>query len=626
MRRGSKAAPRPAPVPAAADGDEAPTYVDLYVRNKAERSLTDAPRVLRDALALVRSAGPWLLRAVAVLSLLSAALVLAQILVLRELVETVTTQPDGGGYALVAPLAMLVLLMSLSQLAVALTAQLQTLLSQRALAVAAGQLYDVTSGVPLLAYEDPRFFEHLNRVQQNGVSKPAEVVRGLVALGAGGATAVVLVGYLLTVEPLLVPLLVVAAGPVYLASRQTGRWDFRFAVDHELSFRRRGYLGSLLSSSSAAREVRGFDTGGVFRRRWQRMWDEYLHDYAVHTRRKALVTAAGLMASGLLTVLVGVFLAYRLESGAVPLASAGAAVLALRILVSRGQETARGVAGLLESRLYLQDLSSFRQDYAVEQPATGALAAPAEVVLERAGFRYPGADTDALHDVSLVLRRGEMLALVGENGSGKTTLAMLLAALHVPTSGRVLWNGQELTADDLTSARSHVCIVLQDFMRYELDVTDNIALGHGSDPERVEAAVDHAGAEFLRSLPRGFATILSKQYKGGRSLSVGQWQRLAVARAFYRDSPFIVLDEPTSALDARAEAELFDRLKTLWAGRTVVFVSHRLSSVRNADRVVVLHQGAVSEQGTHDELVAAGGGYAEMYALQARGYAEDRDG
>ena len=246
------------------------------------------------------------------------------------------------------------------------------------------------------------------------------------------------------------------------------------------------------------------------------------------------------------------------------------------------------------------------------------------LTVEDVGFTYPESDRPALDGVSLQISAGEIVALVGENGSGKTTLAKILAGLYRPGAGRVAWDDVDLGELGLEGVRESIAVVFQDFEQYLLPARENIALGRQEridDFDAVVAAARRAGADaFIDALPDAYDTILGREFSGGYDLSIGQWQRIALARAFFRDAPFVILDEPTASLDARAEAALFDRMRELLAGRSVLLISHRFSSVRAADRIYVLDHGKVIEQGTHEQLLQAGGRYAELFTLQAASY------
>jgi ATP-binding cassette subfamily B protein len=283
---------------------------------------------------------------------------------------------------------------------------------------------------------------------------------------------------------------------------------------------------------------------------------------------------------------------------------------------------------LLEAALFLEDYLTFAElapgpeaSAAVTPPrrAQGAIAA------EEVWFSYPGSERPALRGASLRVGPGEVIALVGPNGSGKTTLAKLMAGLYVPERGSVLLHGADTATADRPVLRRDVAVVFQDFLRYWLPVRDNIAMGrheHFRDGERVAGAARRAGADRdIEALPNGYDTRLGPVFAGGADLSVGQWQKIAIARLFFRDAPFVILDEPTAALDARAEHELFARIRELLEGRAVLLISHRFSTVREADRIYVLEAGTVVEEGSHQELMGLGGTYAEMFTLQAAAYA-----
>jgi len=287
-----------------------------------------------------------------------------------------------------------------------------------------------------------------------------------------------------------------------------------------------------------------------------------------------------------------------------------------------------GFSQVAGQALYLDDLFSFFEiePEIVSPPHPAAFPKPIRrgFTFEDVGFQYPGAERWAVRHLSFTLHAGEVLALVGENGAGKTTLVKLLARLYDPDEGRILLDGRDLRDYDVAELRSNVGVIFQDFVRYHLSAADNIAVGRidaRNDRARIVAAAHRSLAdEVIERLPQRYDQVIGKLFRGGIDLSGGEWQKIAIARAYMRDAQVLILDEPTAALDARAEFDVFQRFKELSQQRTAVLISHRFSSVRMADRIVVLADGTVEAMGTHDELLRQQGRYAELFELQAAGY------
>jgi ATP-binding cassette subfamily B protein len=287
-----------------------------------------------------------------------------------------------------------------------------------------------------------------------------------------------------------------------------------------------------------------------------------------------------------------------------------------------------GFSQVAGQALYLDDLFSFfeiePEIVSPETPRPFPLPIRDGFAFEDVGFRYPGAERWAVRHLSFDLRGGEVLALVGENGAGKTTLVKLLARLYDPDEGRILLDGRDLREYDLGALRANIGVIFQDFVRYHLTAAENIAVGRieaRDDRARIVTAAERSLAdEVIEKLPAGYDQIIGKRFRTGVDLSGGEWQKVAIARAYMRDAQVLILDEPTAALDARSEFEVFQRFKELSEGKTAVLISHRFSSVRMADRILVLADGKVESMGTHEELLARGGRYAELFELQAAGY------
>jgi ATP-binding cassette subfamily B protein len=309
------------------------------------------------------------------------------------------------------------------------------------------------------------------------------------------------------------------------------------------------------------------------------------------------------------------------------LAAGGAAAYAINMGIGKLRELAFTANHVFVQGLYFADFQGFCELSRLRaEPAPGGVAPQSfgEIRLDRITFSYPDADHPAVREVSMTLRRGEVIALVGENGSGKSTLAALIAGLYRPQQGAVTWDGLDVTGLDPDTLRRRIAVVMQEPTRWPMSARVNITIGRHdravSVPEMHEAARAGDAHEFVMELSRQYETLLSRHFTDGADLSGGQWQRLAVSRAFYRDAPLLICDEPTANLDARAEHAVYQRLRSLTEGRTVVLITHRMASVRDADRIYVLDHGSVVEEGDHATLMAVDGVYAQLFGLQASAY------
>jgi ATP-binding cassette, subfamily B, bacterial len=592
------------------------------------RSLPALVSLGRSAVALARQASPRLLAVVVCAQLVSAALLGLQVVLGRAAIQAVLDQARSGGDLGVAlpPLIGLAVASAATGLLTASQTHLQRLLGEKVLWASWTAILAVTTTVGLAEFESPQFFDALQRVRVNALMRPLTLVNGLVQVVGGTITVAVLGLAVLAIQPLLLPILVLGAVPMTVLSRRSGRVEFEFARQQTPERRRRTYLEDILSGRDEAKEIRAFGLADTLQSRWGESYRRYFRDLDRHVRRRVMLDGAAALVTAVATSASLALLVWLVFHGKLPLAEAGAALIAIRLLAGRIQTLFGGVSALFESSLFMRDLDEFLARAPRSGPTAGGRVAGSldELRAESVSFRYPGTDRDVLSDVSLSIRAGETIALVGENGSGKTTLAKLLARMFEPTGGRVLWNGVDARELDPATIRAQVGVVFQDYVRYQLLARDNIGFGRPEllhDIDRVIDAARRAGAhEHLAALPEGYETQLGREFFGGYDLSGGQWQRVAIARLFFRDAPLLILDEPTASLDARSEHRVFQQVQQLAHGRSLLLISHRFSTVRSADRIYVLDRGRVIEHGSHDELVALGGRYAELFELQARAY------
>ena len=489
------------------------------------------------------------------------------------------------------------------------------------------RLYAATTQVELAAFDTPGFYDALQRARGRGQSEATHVIQLAISMMTGLVSLLAAIFVLGTLSPLLVPLTLVAALPDAWAALRSAR--MRYQVSYELGVRRRRklILADLMADRWAAPEVRSFNMRDFLLRSYD-VLAKYERSVRLRlARRQSLVRLAGDAAGGIGIGIVYLVLGLLVAAGWIGLPQAGTAMLSIQLAVS-------ALSGLLltanqcyESGLYVNDYLTFCQqaERNTTTTPTGTLPAPKGFsVIRTSGlsFTYPGMDRPALTDVSVEIRRGEVIALVGENGSGKSTLAKLLAGLYEPTSGEILWDERSMADMDREELRERIAVILQDYNRWPMTALENITLGRPRDDQLLAKSTIAAGAErLINSFPDGYDTPLDRRFRGGVEPSGGQWQRIAAARGFYRDGDLLICDEPTASLDARAEHAIFEMIREHSAGSTVLLITHRLASVRYADRIYVLDHGRVVEHGNHDTLLADGGLYAELYTLQASAYA-----
>jgi ATP-binding cassette subfamily B protein len=563
---------------------------------------------------------------VLVLQLVSAAGLLVQLLLGRSILNAIVNHRTSGGLAHLTPT---LIGLAVVTAAVAVSA---TVLNERQRVLAAlvdrhvqDRILDVVAEVPLPDFENPDFHDRLRRATTNASERSWQVSIAIVSFFSAAAALVPLAVVLVRIEPLVLPAVVIAYAPLHIATTRNGRAAYDFNFWMTTTDRERAYLGEVLLGPSAAKELRLFGSTGWLRSRYDSLYDRRIAELRRLTRRRTQRSLVATAWSTIVTMAGVVVLVHWALDGRLTPAAAGIAAVAVQQIGTRMRGLGSSAGSLHECGLFLDDVITFLSVPPESDRHGVSVAAVPERVsclrVEHVSFTYPGMGQPVLHDVSIEIGSDEIVALVGANGSGKTTLAKLLCGLYTPTAGRVLWDDTDVADCEPAAIRRRVAAAFQDFVRYELSGAHNVGLGDVTkidDPDAIRQAAASAGAdELLSGLPHGYATRLSRAYADGVDLSIGEWQRVAVARAFLRDAPFLVLDEPTAALDPHAERELFDAMRALHCRRAVLLISHRFSSVRAADRIYVLDHGRVIESGTHDALMARGSRYAEMFTLQA---------
>jgi len=636
------------------------------------------PRLLRSAFSMVWEADRRRAIEAYALQLLLGVATAVQLLITRNLIAavldpSVAREPSP----LITQLGLMVVVETGSQFVGLYQRQQQQVLMEQIQRRAGLRVVDVASQVDMAQFDTPEFQDRLARAQQ-AMGRLFQVTFSVIGLVRNLATIVGVAVALFLLEPLLIVVMVIGFVPTWITSMAISRKVHEFTWEMTPNDRKRGYVMSLFTAREHAKEVRVFGLTRYLRALYERLSDERLARLIQHLRDRARLSFLGSLGSSLLQAVGYGLLAYLVLTERLGLPEAGAAAAAAGQLRGGLGGLVGSASDLYESSLFLYDAEIFLGLLAGLKRARGTARGPEpfqRIDVRDVDFAYPSqlptlvaegdapaplaaaaaparpgrfmravgehplgdgpgprarSERPALRAVSMEIRAGEVVALVGENGSGKTTLAKMLSGLYRPDRGRITWDGIDVTTLDPEWLHDHVAVLFQDFARFMLTAKENIGLGRVSRIEDVEAIVDAAersGADaFIREWQTGYDTVLGPVFVGGKDISIGQWQRIALARAFFRDAPLVILDEPTAALDARAEHDLFERMRGLFVGRSVLLISHRFSSVRSADRIYVMHEGEIVESGTHAQLMALGGRYAELFTMQAKAYFPEQYG
>jgi ATP-binding cassette subfamily B protein len=611
---------------------------------RARRSLPAAPepasfrekikalREARRAVALVWESAPGLTVANVALAFLLSLLPLGGLILLRRLLDEIAVGARRGAVDLqpmvwtIGWMTAVALASAAGRSAAALVAELQSLeVADRMKTI----LHSKSIEMDLEFYENTTHQDSLRRAQTEAPFRPVRIVNSLVQVAQSGLSLVVIGAFLMVTLHwgFLVALLAAAVPGVWVRARQS-KENFELQRQQTATERMAGYMDMTMMGEWFAKELRLFGLGNFFSKRSEELRKKLREERMSLAKRRATREAVThIFTTGAIYGSLAV-VALRTARGVLSIGSLVMYYQALQRGHAAMQEFLSGLTNLYENNLFLQNLSEFLELRPRIAGPVKPVAAPKTIrdglVFENVSFSYPGKEALILEDISFQIRAGEKVALVGENGSGKTTLVKLMCRLYDPTRGRILIDGTDIREFSVPELRRQFSVIFQDFVRYHLSMAENIALGNideTANREKIIAAATRAGADSLAAkLPQSYDTLLGRVLYEGEEISGGEWQKIALARAFLRESPFIIMDEPTSAMDARAEYMLFRRFAEMAHGRTAVLISHRLSTVRMADSILFLEKGRISERGHHDELVALGGSYARLFEMQAKNY------
>ncbi|WP_407541801.1 ABC transporter ATP-binding protein (plasmid) [Deinococcus radiomollis] len=581
-------------------------------------------------LRLVWSSSPGHTTTLLLLSLLSAFLPAASLYATKLLIDAVGQATTGhlaavGGYPhLVQLLAFQVGVGALLAVLGSFQNTSRELLGDRLQNTITLRILNKAIGLEVEKFEDSQTYDALQNAYQEVGVRPLGVLTQLIALLQAVITLVSIGALMARLGPLVLPLVLVAGIPGVIIQNRFGTESYRMLRRRTQDARVQNYLGSVLTSDALVKEVRLFHFEPYLLGRWQEYYLKFRSQLVPLVRRRNGWTLAASLLSAVLVGLATLGVLARAARGEITVGDFSLFALGISQVQGQFSSLLTGVNGIYQNLLYIRNLFEFLEMPTRDLDAGEEWQGPIESIeFQEVGFRYPLTTRDVLKGLSFTVRRGQALALVGENGAGKTTAIKLLTRLFQPSSGRILLNGQDAARFSARSVQAEMSIIFQDFGQYQMSVRENVALSGVGELEGVKQAAERSGAgEFMDTLPQRYDTMLGRLFSGGRQLSGGQWQKVALARLYYRHASVLVFDEPTAALDAAAEFETVSRLREQAGERITVIISHRFSTVRLAEKIVVLDGGRVAESGSHAELLALDGRYAALFRLQASGYSD----
>jgi ATP-binding cassette subfamily B protein len=493
-------------------------------------------------------------------------------------------------------------------------------------------MYDILHAksieVDLEYYENPQYFDTLHRAQQEAPYRPTHILNSLVRVGQSSISLLAITGLLFSFHWVVAVVLFIATIPGILVRLKYSGIMFRWQRERTPTERKTSYLNWILTGYNYAKEIRLFDLGGLFMDRFSDLRKKLRGEKLEITRKRSVADLIAQTSATLAVFGSFGFIAYRAVHGAITLGDMVMYFQAFQRGLGFLREMLSGIANLYEDNLFLFNLFEFLDlKPKVEEPLhPQSVPRPMQrgVVFDHVSFHYPTGNRKVLQDISLSIKPGEVVALVGENGSGKTTLIKLLCRLYDPISGSITMDGIDLRQFETKALRHEISIIFQDYVHYHMTARENIWFGNIDllpEHNRIAASAKHAGIDdMITNLPKGYETILGKWFEEGEELSIGEWQKVALARAFLRNAQIIVLDEPTSAMDAKSEYQVFKRFHQLLESRAAILISHRFSTVRMADHIFVFDGGRIVENGSHQDLIKIGGKYANLFEKQAQHY------
>jgi ATP-binding cassette subfamily B protein len=588
--------------------------------------MKDRLKYFRESIKLVwRSAPGWTLANI-IISFLRSFLPLLLIWLIREVIDGINnaaSSPGGSIADIIWLIIFVVIIWFLDEAAADIGNYVRKKQSVRLENYMYRLLHEKAVRLDLIYFEKPDYFDCLSRASREAPWRPNSILNNLVSMLRGMISLVLMAGVLFFLHWTIALLLIAVNIPAIWLRLHFANILYNSQKEQTQEARKAAYFNWLLTGDRPSREIRLFGLGDYFRSLFGESFLHTKNEEIRIVRKRTRIELAADLVKALAVLITLIYIARETIEGTITLGMMAMFLLAFRQGMTAVKELLGSVAGLYEDSLFISDTFRFldlKENISAVEPLTEFRTLASGISAENVSFTYPGNEKKAIDDISFTIRKGEIIALVGPNGAGKSTLARLLTRLYDPDTGRIILDGTDIRHADPAAYRKLFSVVFQDFMLYNLSAGENIRLGNieaqGAE-ERIRSSAAAVGIDnLLKSFPAGYSTVIGNLFDDSRELSWGEWQKIALARALYREAPVLILDEPSSALDADTEYEIFSRFREIVKGRTAILISHRFSNVMLADRIIVLDGGRIAETGTHEELMSRKGIYYEMFIRQ----------
>jgi ATP-binding cassette subfamily B protein len=585
-------------------------------------------KLFRKSLQLVWDSSPGWTFTNVVLSVLRSAFPLILIWLLKEVVDVITKAATGGpatqNISLLLPVLALAAVWFLDEASSDFSNYVRKKQALKLEVYMYGLLHSKAIKLDLINFERPEYFDCLSRASREAPWRPNSILNNLVSLLRGILSLMLMAGLILTLHWTLAVLLLVANIPGIWLRLYYADILYNFQRQQTPEARKSAYFNWLLTGDRPSRELRLFGLGNYFMDLFKKSFLKQKEEEINIIRRRTLIELISNLFKGSALLITLLFIAHQTINGKISLGQMAMFLLAFRQGMIYIKDLFGSLAGLYEDGLFIGDTFEFlnlKEKVIAEEPIISPANLKKKIEVDNLSFTYPGNNFKTINNASFEIRKGEIIALVGPNGAGKSTLVRLLCRLYDPDSGNIKYDGNEIRNMDPDEYRKHFSVIFQDFMLYNLTAGENIRMGdidEKNPQKKIKASASITGVhELINKLPSGYETPIGNLFDDSRELSWGEWQKIALARALFREAPVLILDEPSSSLDADTEHDIFSRFREIVKGRTSVLISHRFTNVSLADRIIVLDKGSVAETGTHDELMKAGGLYFSMFTKQS---------